>query len=270
MVSLGLLGQAVGVSADANTVVGHIFNLGVGPEAIRWTSSEGVVRLGDLAGGPFASEVTAVSADGNTIVGMGSVAVANIDNAGEAFRWTSASGMVGLGDLPGGDYYSRSAGVSADGSTIVGISSSSTSWDGEAFRWTSVDGMVGLGDLPGGFNYSRATAVSADGSKVVGESSGGNGSIEAILWTGNAGMQTLSSILTDGGADLTGWELWGANAISANGRWIAGYGKRGNALEAFLADLGGQPQSVVPDSGVLTPAFAFIVFCLGAVCRRKE
>ena len=38
----------------------------------------------------------------------------------EAFRWTQATGMVGLGDLPGGSFNSIAWGVSADGSVVVG------------------------------------------------------------------------------------------------------------------------------------------------------
>ncbi len=40
----------------------------------------------------------------------------------EAFRWTSGGGMVGLGDLPGGESDSEANGVSADGSVVVGYS----------------------------------------------------------------------------------------------------------------------------------------------------
>src|SRR5689334_4676153 len=56
----------------------------------------------------------------------------------------------GLGQLPGGELSNSSAdAVSADGSTVVGTSSSDRS-DLEAFRWTAATGMVGLGFLPGG------------------------------------------------------------------------------------------------------------------------
>ena len=75
--------------------------------------------------------------------------------------------MVGLGHLPG-DTNSTATGVSADGSVIVGTSSSASG--SQAFRWTAGSGMVGLGYLPGGTN-SSATAVSGDGSVVVGTSS---------------------------------------------------------------------------------------------------
>jgi len=74
--------------------------------------------------------------------------------------------FMGLGDLPGGEFFSMAFGVSADGSTVVGRGKSPSGI--EAFRWTADDAMVGLGDLPGGDFLSEANAVSADGSVVVG------------------------------------------------------------------------------------------------------
>ena len=47
--------------------------------------------------GYTASGATSVSADGSVVVGTASTA-----GAVEAFRWTAADGMVGLGDFPGG------------------------------------------------------------------------------------------------------------------------------------------------------------------------
>ena len=74
--------------------------------------------------------------------------------------------MVGLGDLPGGDFFSEARAVSADGTVVAGFSSTALGF--EAFRWTSGGGMVGLGDLPGGIFSSRALGVSADGTRVLG------------------------------------------------------------------------------------------------------
>src|SRR5262245_25705618 len=48
-----------------------------------------------------------VSADGSVVVG-----VSDFGSGPEAFRWTEAGGMVGLGDLPGGDFWSLAWGVS--------------------------------------------------------------------------------------------------------------------------------------------------------------
>ena len=75
--------------------------------------------------------------------------------------------FTGLGFLPdAASNVSRSYGVSADGSVVVGHGrNASASY--EAFRW--VDGtMTGLGFLPSFTLQSIAKAISADGSVVVG------------------------------------------------------------------------------------------------------
>ena len=48
--------------------------------------------LGDLPGGGFSSFAYDVSADGSIVVGQGLSA-----SGAEAFRWTMADGMIGLG-----------------------------------------------------------------------------------------------------------------------------------------------------------------------------
>jgi probable HAF family extracellular repeat protein len=106
-----------------------------------------------------------------------------------------AASFQGLGDLPGGDFESFAFDVSADGSTVVGRSSSiaevyDSSEDDylqseviEAFRWTKEGGMEGLGLLGG--DFSSAYGVSADGSVVVGD----NYDRTTFRWTKESGMQ---------------------------------------------------------------------------------
>ena len=61
------------------------------------------------------SSATAVNADGSVVVGQSSAT---------AFRWTQAGGIVSLGALAGGRFFSSSAqDVNADGSVVVGRSS---------------------------------------------------------------------------------------------------------------------------------------------------
>ena len=94
--------SARGVSADGSTVVGFSYSTS-GMEAFRWTAAGSMVGLGDLDGGDFSSEARAVSADGSTIVGVGAVEPhPGEDYAGEAFRWTAAGEMEGLGYLTAG------------------------------------------------------------------------------------------------------------------------------------------------------------------------
>ena len=46
----------------------------------------------------------------------------NSANGVEAFRWTAATGMVGLGDLSGGTFLSAALGISGNGLVVVGSS----------------------------------------------------------------------------------------------------------------------------------------------------
>jgi probable HAF family extracellular repeat protein len=134
--------------------------------------------------------------------------------------------MVGLGDLAGGSFDSRARSVSADGEVIVGDGQSSSGM--EAFRWTASGGMVGLGDLPGGSFGSMAFDVSSDGSIVVGYSASSwaaNDTWKAFIWDETNGMRNLRDVLVnDYGLDLTGWNLWMATGISADGLTIVGEG----------------------------------------------
>ena len=130
---------ATDVTSDGSTIAGYSYSGNGFSEAFRWTAASGMVGLGDLPGGDFFSQANGVSADGSTVVGHSSSAADAGNYDEEAFRWTAAAGMVGLGDLPGGDFYSDALDVSADGSTVVGVSiSTGDSFTGlQAFRWTS-------------------------------------------------------------------------------------------------------------------------------------
>ncbi len=97
---------------------------------------------------------------------------------------TGSAAFVPLGDLPGGAFHSIATAVSADGTTVVGYSRSSSEGDpDEAFRWTTSDGLVGLGGLASPPD-SRALGVSADGSRIVLSGSGP----WPIVWTASSGL----------------------------------------------------------------------------------
>lgn len=135
--------------------------------------------LGFLPGGS-SSYAYAISADGKVVVGA-----SDSSSGHQAFRWTTARGMVGLGKLPG-SRASFAYGVSGDGSVVVGWSA----W--QAFRWMEADGMVGLGYLPGGSN-SSANAVSSNGKVVVGKCESASDT-RAFRWTAADGMVCLGSL----------------------------------------------------------------------------
>ena len=159
-----------------------------------------------VQGGSIAAEV---SPDGSIVVG--GMSLTNEEGLGQAFRWTSSSGVELLGDLPAGRFSSHAEGLSADGSVVVGTGSPASPLGtvNHAFRWTAIDGMVDLGTLPGGVN-SDAFDVSADGTVIVGQSD-----LRAFRWTSGEGMVNLG--LLPGGSFISE-----AHAVSADGSVIVG------------------------------------------------
>ena len=230
MVGLGFLtgddhSRASGVSGDGNVIVGTSYNSNNEYKAFLWAPwSGGMVNIGNgMANG--------ISFDGEVIVGQSN---------GEAFRWTQSTGMVGLGDLPGGDFYSSAAAVSSDGSVVVGYGD--TSEGRRAFLWTQSEGIVDIADLPGS---SEVHAVSGDGSVVVGMVSGRQYpfEFEAFIWDKVNGMRYLKDVLVNGyGLDLTDWHLEDATGISYDGTKIVGTCTKAippyGSLKTWVADIG--------------------------------
>jgi uncharacterized membrane protein len=204
--------EAYGISADGSTVVGFR-SAALGSEAFRWTSTGGMVGLGIIPGGGggvggFASEALDVSADGSTVVGVSSGE--GRFNWGEAFRWTSDGGMVGLGDLPDGPRHSEATAVSGDGSTVVGFGEGAD--HRAAFIWDETHGMrelqqvlidVGLGNSVAGWTLEAAYGISDDGLTIVG-----------VGWNPQSEWEAWIAVLPEPGtASLLGMGLIGLAAV---------------------------------------------------------
>jgi probable HAF family extracellular repeat protein len=203
LVPLAGLYGADAVSTDGSVIAGGTNQ----SEGAIWNSA-GVIPLGVLSPGTV-SPATAISGDGSVVVGFG----VNSAQYTEAYRWTAATGIVGLGYLPGGVPSSMANGISADGTVIVGQSESSQLE--QAFRWTQATGMVGLGVIPGSnYGESSANAISADGTTIVGYDAGTSPTFEAFRWTQTGGMVGLGQV--PGGA----YSL--ALAVSGDGAVIVG------------------------------------------------
>jgi uncharacterized membrane protein len=166
------------------------------------------------------------------------VGVAATEDGYEAYRWTEADGLVGLGHLyEQRDSWARA--VSADGATVVGRAG--TMHNGRfmmaAYRWTAEEGMLELGGFPTGTDYSDALGVSADGSVIVGTFNDREG-VWAFVWDAANGVRVLEDILTDAGVDLGGWKLGYALDVSDDGLTIAGTGLNADdRTEAYIAHI---------------------------------
>src|SRR6516165_5191486 len=131
-----------------------------------------MVDLGFLPGGDGSSIANGVNANGRVVVGSSNYAGGPVN---QAFRWTAARGMVGLGFLPGGDF-SVANGVNANGKVVVG-SVRDASGAFQAFRWTRATRMQSVLTLllaakvvtMTGWQLRSANGVSADGTVIVGD-----------------------------------------------------------------------------------------------------
>lgn len=193
--------------------------------------------LGHLPGPYPATSAVDVSEHGAFVAGTSR---SYVGYWGEAYRWDSDQGMVGLGLLPGHNQ-SHAGAISPDGGSVVGYGvAAPNNW--EAFAWSSDTGMFGLGDLPGGGFLSVARGVSRNGSVIVGngtiEATGWNqDTSEAFIWTAQSGMIGLGTISPGSGKPSST-----AYDVSADGRVIVGYS---------TSEEGGQAFRWTPDDGMV-------------------
>jgi len=228
------------VSADARVVVGYSLSGTSRTEGFRWTAAEEMVPLGDLPGGIFVSIAIDASADGSVIVGGSASGRDPQESNPEAFRWTVETGMVGLGDLPGGEFNSGALAVSCDGRVIAGQGRSDRGV--EVFRWTADEGMVALPNpFPGSYAITMG-AMSGDGSIICGSIAGALPH-RVYIWDAQHGTRDLQeALVNDYGLDLQGYTLGSVAGISDDGRTIVGTAKNPNDFnEAWIAYLGPVP-----------------------------
>ena len=101
----------------------------------------------------------------------------------EAFLWSKATGMQGLGSLQGGGGSIAQA-VNRFGQ-VIGYSPTSRNTNSYAFIWSKTTGMKNLGTLPrGGVSYAFAIN---DLGQVAGGSDCGTGCHHAALWSKTKG-----------------------------------------------------------------------------------
>ena len=133
-----------------------------------------------------------MSADGTTVVGDSYIAQNVTGWERQAIRWTVETGMVSLGDLPGGaSDYSVAYDTNRDGSVVVGMANMIPypPYNGDAFIWDAVHGMRNLQDVLfneygidlNGWRLASASGISDDGSVITGTGWDPNGHSEAWL-----------------------------------------------------------------------------------------
>jgi len=240
-----LAAEAGGITPDGRLVVGSFLSDTGEAGSYRWTANGGFSLLPEPSGGnsPRNPVAVAVSADGQTVAGY-------MERPSEGFRWTAETGVVALGRQAGGkpvecDVYD----MSADGRYIVGLVVHEDTRNLEMMRWSAERGIELLGYFPKGESRSIAYGVSDDGRMVVGEAVMEVNTPgfpfpmllpRAAVWQEGSGLRTLWDLLVERGVNPSsqGWEsLFIAQAVSGDGRFVVGSGRRNGKIEAFLANL---------------------------------
>jgi probable HAF family extracellular repeat protein len=181
--------------------------------------------LGDLPGGGFASEARDISADGSIVVGTGTNSTPSPSLPGgfefEAFRWTSATGLEGLGtDL--GVRGTAGGAISGDGSVIAGFIFDEYP-DRSIFTWTQSSGMTRLTGCSC-VEFDSVEAISHNGGVIVGRMRFSNG-FRAYRWTAQSGAFDLG--VFPGGAESN------AHDVSYDGSVIVGHSQTARFFQAF-------------------------------------
>lgn len=189
------------------------------------------------------NRVAAVSDDGRYLAGW-SDAGTNASNQIQAFRFDRESNTVeALGFLPGSaSPRSEAVAMSADGTAIAGVSRSTLPNNAsEFFYWRADAGMTGLG-VPFTSGQVLQMGISGNGRYVV-SSTGGR----AFRWDAGTGeFLFLDTVL----AELAGWHVTVATAISYDGSVITGFGTRentGSGSEAAWVVTLPVPERQLPD-----------------------
>ena len=211
---LGDLGGHPFGQGRAINELGHVVGWSVSPsgnEAFLWSPESGMIGLGDLPGGAFASRANGIN-DFDQVVGQGAIDTSVNPPRGpmEAFLWTAETGMVGLGDLPGGQYISTAIDINNAGQ-VVGVSSSAEAYFGEAFIWDAANGMRRLGALPNGTTPGNPAGINELGQVVVGS---------FVDWLGQPSLWDPETGYTPLGTLPGPWPAAGALALNDVGQVV--------------------------------------------------
>jgi len=230
------LSSAYGVSGDGSVIVGLGWGLALpvcAPAAahgFRWDAASGMTDLGSIEA-TRASRANAISADASTIVGWSDQATGFRQGArwvDGAWQWLNNKyGPVG-----------EALAVNSDGSIIVGYGCGPLNqW---AWSWTEDAGVQCINGTVADPYQTFMSALSDDGQVIAGAVRPEFGpESDAVLWLNSQPMDLKQYLLDRGLSELESWTLSWANAVSADGSVVAGYGVGPDLLlHGFVVTLG--------------------------------
>ncbi|MEO5585420.1 MAG: T9SS type A sorting domain-containing protein [Flavobacteriales bacterium] len=251
------------VSGDGTTVVGNSWADTTGnlaySHAIAVDQIHGVMDLGTLFFGA-STRANGVNEDASVVVGWQDFngpwksAVWRKNPAGGYFPNTYI--LLDPSGDPADEFnqMGECSAVSSDGQWIGGYGDYAN--NAEPWIWSEATGVINLGHLPmTGTGY--VNSMSADASVVVGWFDGEmwGDPQTPFIWTAAGGLQDLNTYMTSAlGLPASDQRVYVANCISADGRYIAGYGVDNVSFNpfAFRLDVGSSTGvGAVPDAATL-------------------
>jgi probable HAF family extracellular repeat protein len=233
---------ASAVNADGSVIAGAFgqgdYNEGTYvSKGFLWNAERGMLPMSGFSSQWREVHPTAMTPEATVLVGGGHWVTDDVAQQFNfrAFRWTLETGAVDLGSLPY-HLYADARAVSDDGRVIVGWSGLGNGKNDRACRWSPESGIQDLGVLPYQA-WSFACDVSGDGASVVGVSIPSYNYQRGFYWSEATGLVDLNFCLPSLGIDTNGWYFLWSVGISADGRWLTGYGYRHNQMRSWLVRL---------------------------------
>jgi len=222
------LSPAFALSADGSVAAGGAAAVFGEPVRPYRRQGVGLLELLNNASGYTRGHANGISGDGTVVVGTSQRGPNSLTD-GQAFRWTSQTGTVGLGYLRPSSFYSEAQAISGDGSTIVGSSHQfGPGGPVEAYAWTAQTGMRALPQLPGAANvWTIASGISSSGEFIVGEARTAAGRTFAARWSSDESVRSLGTW-----SDYAGSQAY---AVSDNGMVVAGTLGNSQSLQPGIA-----------------------------------
>lgn len=224
------------ISDDGTTVVGSAYvepnpdESGLAVHATAWTEGTGLVDLGSLFSDTNRStRANAVNGDGSVIVGW-----QDYNGPWKSAVWRKDSNgdylpnvylLVDANGDPSDEYnqLGEAQAISEDGNWIAGNGDYAN--NNEPWRWSESTGYLSLGTLASGAS-GYVTGMSADGGVIIGffQIDFFTPNIP-FIWIEGTGLIEFNSFVTNTlGYTMEASPIWSANGISANGKYITGWG----------------------------------------------
>jgi photosystem II stability/assembly factor-like uncharacterized protein len=245
--ALGNLGETVDattsagfcISGDGNTVVGNSWadpdngnGTTVYAHGFVWNQNDGNIDLGSLfANINKSTRANAVSDNGDVIVGLQDF---NGPWKSAVWRRNPEGGYFPNEYLlidPSGsatDEYNQlgeCSTVTPDGNWIGGEGSYSN--NNQPWIWSESTGLINLGDLTEEVGFGRVAGISPDGSFAIGWFTlpGWGNAPVPFIWTATSGIHEFNDFVANVlNIDTGGYDVWIPNNMSANGKYITGWG----------------------------------------------